>query len=382
MIAVLGTLGVAIGLVSALGGAATLVAARVLGQPERCRQALAWIAAMTAGCVLAVAAMEIALLSDNFSIAYVARNSTIATPLIYKIATLWGALEGSILLWILVLCGYVAAAAWRFRGAHRGADGGVGAGRDAGRVHLLLCAARWPRESFRHSRRSAARRRRLEPAAAQSPAHGHPSGDAVSRLRRIHCAVRIRGSCAHHGAVRHPVAGRHPPLDAGGLGLSGHRDHARRMVVIRGAGLGRLLGVGSRGERLAAAVADRHRVRALAHHPAAPPDAAGVEPLAAHRDVCLDDLRHVSHALGRARIGARIQRVVAGTDPAGLLRRHRRDRRSASGVAGRSPAHLGQPGFGLVARGRVLGQQPAVCGRGIRGAARHGVPALGGSGLE
>ncbi|WP_419910395.1 heme lyase CcmF/NrfE family subunit [Candidatus Poriferisodalis sp.] len=115
MIAVLGTLGVAVGLVSALGGAATLVAARVLGQPARCRQALAWIAAMTAGCVLAVAAMEIALLSDNFSIAYVARNSTIATPLIYKIATLWGALEGSILLWILVLCGYVAAAAWRFR---------------------------------------------------------------------------------------------------------------------------------------------------------------------------------------------------------------------------------------------------------------------------
>ena len=115
MIAVLGTLGVAVGLVSALGGAATLVAARVLGQPARCRGALAWIAAMTAGCVLAVAAMEIALLSDNFSIAYVARNSTVATPLVYKIATLWGALEGSILLWILVLCGYVAAAAWRFR---------------------------------------------------------------------------------------------------------------------------------------------------------------------------------------------------------------------------------------------------------------------------
>ncbi|WP_420438653.1 heme lyase CcmF/NrfE family subunit [Candidatus Poriferisodalis sp.] len=116
MIAVLGTLGVAVGLVSALGGAGTLVAARVLDQPERCRQALAWIAAMAAGCALAVGAMEFALLSDDFSLAYVARNSTIATPLIYKIATLWGALEGSILLWALVLCGYVSAAAWRFRG--------------------------------------------------------------------------------------------------------------------------------------------------------------------------------------------------------------------------------------------------------------------------
>ncbi|WP_420621543.1 heme lyase CcmF/NrfE family subunit [Candidatus Poriferisodalis sp.] len=116
MIAVLGTLGVAVGLVSALGGAGTLVAARALKQPERCRQALAWIAAMAAGCALAVGAMEFALLSDNFSVAYVARNSTIATPFIYKMATLWGALEGSILLWALVLCGYVGTAAWRFRG--------------------------------------------------------------------------------------------------------------------------------------------------------------------------------------------------------------------------------------------------------------------------
>ena len=178
------------------------------------------------------------------------------------------------------------------------------------------------------------------------------------------------------------MAGRHPPLDARGLGLPGHRDHARRMVVIRGVGLGRLLGVGPGGERLAAAVVDRHRVRALAHHPAATPDAAGVEPLAAHRDVCLDDLRHVSHSIRRSRIGARVQRVVTGTDPAGLLRRHRRDWRGAGGMAGRGPAHLGQPGFGLVARGRVPRQQPAVCRRGVRGAARHGVPALGRSGLE
>ncbi len=115
MTALLGTLGIAIGLVSALGGVTTLAVAAARRQPERCRTALAWIAAMSAGCVLAVIAMETAIVTDNFSLAYVARNSTIATPLIYKIATLWGALEGSILLWALVLCGYVGAAAWRFR---------------------------------------------------------------------------------------------------------------------------------------------------------------------------------------------------------------------------------------------------------------------------
>ncbi len=115
MIALLGTLGVAVALMSALGGAATLIGARVAHRPDRSRRALAWIAAMAAGCVLAVGAMEFALLSDDFSLAYVARNSTIATPFVYKIATFWGALEGSILLWALVLCGYVGAAAWRFR---------------------------------------------------------------------------------------------------------------------------------------------------------------------------------------------------------------------------------------------------------------------------
>ena len=56
---------------------------------------------MVAGCVIAVGAMELALLQNNFSLAYVAGNSTIETPTIYKIATLWGALEGSLLLWAL-----------------------------------------------------------------------------------------------------------------------------------------------------------------------------------------------------------------------------------------------------------------------------------------
>lgn len=70
---------------------------------------------MCAGVLLAVVAMESAILTDNFTLAYVASNSTTTTPLAYKIATLWGALEGSILLWALVLCGYVGAAAWRFR---------------------------------------------------------------------------------------------------------------------------------------------------------------------------------------------------------------------------------------------------------------------------
>ena len=47
--------------------------------------------------------MEVALLRNDFSLQYVADNGSRSTPLLYKIASAWSALEGSILLWVLVL---------------------------------------------------------------------------------------------------------------------------------------------------------------------------------------------------------------------------------------------------------------------------------------
>jgi len=65
--------------------------------------------------VLAVLAMEWALLSHDFSIRYVAENNARSTPTLFTITGLWSALEGSILLWLLVLGGYLAFAAHKFR---------------------------------------------------------------------------------------------------------------------------------------------------------------------------------------------------------------------------------------------------------------------------
>ena len=58
-----------------------------------------------------IALMEAALLSDDFSVQYVAEHSRIASPLWVKIVTLWAALEGSVLLWgwLLTLYGAVLA---------------------------------------------------------------------------------------------------------------------------------------------------------------------------------------------------------------------------------------------------------------------------------
>ena len=48
---------------------------------------------------------------DDFSVLYVASNSNSALPLQYRIAAVWGGHEGSLLLWLLMLCGWMFAVA-------------------------------------------------------------------------------------------------------------------------------------------------------------------------------------------------------------------------------------------------------------------------------
>ncbi|MDQ2930045.1 MAG: heme lyase CcmF/NrfE family subunit [Gemmatimonadota bacterium] len=58
---------------------------------------------------LATGAMLTALLTHDFSVKYVSQVGSRATPTLYTIASLWGALEGSILFWGWVLSLYAAA---------------------------------------------------------------------------------------------------------------------------------------------------------------------------------------------------------------------------------------------------------------------------------
>ncbi|WP_144394914.1 heme lyase CcmF/NrfE family subunit [Pleionea sediminis] len=52
-----------------------------------------------------------AFATDNFTVSYVANHSYSRLPFIYKICAVWGAHEGSMLLWILVLAGWSSAVA-------------------------------------------------------------------------------------------------------------------------------------------------------------------------------------------------------------------------------------------------------------------------------
>jgi cytochrome c-type biogenesis protein CcmF len=62
-----------------------------------------WAGGALLGIVGAVGAMEVALVTHNFSLAYVAENNATFTPLLYSITGMWSALEGSLLLWSLLL---------------------------------------------------------------------------------------------------------------------------------------------------------------------------------------------------------------------------------------------------------------------------------------
>ncbi|MFK3906481.1 heme lyase CcmF/NrfE family subunit [Pseudomonas monteilii] len=56
--------------------------------------------------VAAFACLTQAFLTDNFSVTYVANNSNSALPWYYKFSAVWGAHEGSLLLWALILGGW------------------------------------------------------------------------------------------------------------------------------------------------------------------------------------------------------------------------------------------------------------------------------------
>ena len=120
MIAALGTAGVAVALFAALSGIVSL-GLGIRRRDDRFMHAgRQSVVVVLAGAVVAVAVMEWALVTHDFSLAYVARNGSRSTPLLYTVASLWGALEGSILLWGLVLAGYLTVMVRRFR--HRASD--------------------------------------------------------------------------------------------------------------------------------------------------------------------------------------------------------------------------------------------------------------------
>jgi cytochrome c-type biogenesis protein CcmF len=113
--AALGHAGVLLGLAASVVGVAVIGVGLARGRPEAARAGRVYAGLILAGAVVATVAMEHALLTHDFSLAFVAANNSRSTPLLYTVTGMWSALAGSILLWGLILAGYIVAMVWRFR---------------------------------------------------------------------------------------------------------------------------------------------------------------------------------------------------------------------------------------------------------------------------
>jgi len=105
VIALLGYLGILVALVSA--GALAVGGFRGARNEGRFDEATRWaVRGLALGAAVAFVALELAILTHDFSIAYVARNTATTTPFIFLLASGWAALQGSIVLWGVLLAGY------------------------------------------------------------------------------------------------------------------------------------------------------------------------------------------------------------------------------------------------------------------------------------
>ena len=156
---------------------------------------LAAFAATAAASIVLLAA----LLRNDFSFTYVAEHTSRELPTPYTISAFWGGQEGSLLLWLLILTGFSAAAV-----AAQPADGAgpphVGRPGPRPRRDVLRLHARRRLEPVRHAGRSCGRRRaQPEP---PEPVHDDPPALPLSGLRRAHDPVRVRDGRAARRAAR------------------------------------------------------------------------------------------------------------------------------------------------------------------------------------
>ena len=107
----LGHLAVIVALVLSLAGAGFGLAGAGLGRRRWMRAAVSVTFGQAVFVALGFAVLVGAFLADDFSVAYAAHNSNSLLPWHYKISAVWGAHEGSLLLWTLIMTLWMSAVA-------------------------------------------------------------------------------------------------------------------------------------------------------------------------------------------------------------------------------------------------------------------------------
>jgi cytochrome c-type biogenesis protein CcmF len=104
-----------VGFLAAFFGAFAAAVGARRNDPKTLKLVPRFVVLSGAMALTAFAVMEWAMITRDFSLDYVQKVGSRSTPPLYNFAAVWSALEGSILMWVLVLAGYVAAAAWWMR---------------------------------------------------------------------------------------------------------------------------------------------------------------------------------------------------------------------------------------------------------------------------
>ena len=119
MVPTIGHVSVVVALATSLYAAGAFLASTRRADERLLDSARHAVYATFALAAVASLAMMISLLTHDFSVSYVARHNSTTTPPFYSVISLWAALEGSILFWVLLLTGYAAVALHRLRKTQR-----------------------------------------------------------------------------------------------------------------------------------------------------------------------------------------------------------------------------------------------------------------------
>ena len=100
-------------LAGCLAFVASVAGLAAAGQPKFQQLVLSTTVGQCAFCALAFIALLWSFAVDDFSVAYVANHSNTLLPWYYKVSATWGGHEGSFLLWIAIMSGWMLALALR-----------------------------------------------------------------------------------------------------------------------------------------------------------------------------------------------------------------------------------------------------------------------------
>ncbi len=118
-IASVGHAGLLVGLVASAYAVMASVAGARRGERRLERSGMLAGHAATALVAFSSAVMFFLLLSNDYSVKYVQMHSDASMPWIYKLTSFWGGLDGSIMWWALLLCGFSSLAVFVNRERHK-----------------------------------------------------------------------------------------------------------------------------------------------------------------------------------------------------------------------------------------------------------------------